>query len=117
MKIFKCTLSRRRCPDPCFGLKSDELINKLIISANYRQAGSILGVTTRPGPRSVCSDVVSGTKRSKIAESVGEERNRRELYRYFPDVPARLIPGEPDYKPSQLCAGHEYFRKRFSMWD
>ncbi|GBP63882.1 Retrovirus-related Pol polyprotein from type-1 retrotransposable element R1 [Eumeta japonica] len=43
-----------------------------------------------------------------------EEKNGRELYRYFPDVSARLSFGwvEPDYQTSQLLTGHGCFRKR-----
>ncbi|GBP00995.1 Putative 115 kDa protein in type-1 retrotransposable element R1DM [Eumeta japonica] len=43
-----------------------------------------------------------------------EEKNGRELYRYFPDVSARLSFDwvEPDYQTSQLLTGHGCFRKR-----
>ncbi|GBP97333.1 Retrovirus-related Pol polyprotein from type-1 retrotransposable element R1 4 [Eumeta japonica] len=42
------------------------------------------------------------------------EMNGRELYRYFPDVSARLSFDwvEPDYQTSQLLTGHGCFRKR-----
>ncbi|GBP42614.1 Retrovirus-related Pol polyprotein from type-1 retrotransposable element R1 4 [Eumeta japonica] len=42
------------------------------------------------------------------------EMNGRELYRYFPDVSARLSSSwvEPDYETSQLLTGYGCFRKR-----
>ncbi|GBP65882.1 Retrovirus-related Pol polyprotein from type-1 retrotransposable element R1 4 [Eumeta japonica] len=48
-----------------------------------------------------------------------EETKGRELYRFFPEVSARLSFDwiEPDYETSQLLTGHRCFRKRLYDMD
>ncbi|GBP70804.1 Retrovirus-related Pol polyprotein from type-1 retrotransposable element R1 4 [Eumeta japonica] len=52
--------------------------------------------------------------REEMMKNWDAEMNGRELYRYFPDVSARLSSDwvEPDYQASQLLTGHGCFRKR-----
>ena len=63
----------------------------------------------RAGRREIANDAVAKWQQRWVAEERG-----RDLYRFFPDVAARLKATwvEPDYQVSQILTGHGCFRKR-----